>query len=611
MQLSTTPRRLLLTAVLALIPPVRAMAAVQTTTTTYTYNADGAPTAVTTQVDAQAPTTVYLTWDNFVPSAAAPTTGSVLAGNGNLRGIGPTPGGAYSSEFTYDQRNRLIRTRSGTTAAAYTYYPASAMASSTVADRDALQFFYDAAPISQVANISQPSTAAWSGYLGDMTYLSDGTEQMRCQPRKDVAGLYDPAQRSFTPITYDPYGASNSTSASAANSNSYDLAQNPFRYGGEYHDATAGLYYLRARWYLPAYQAFLQRDHGDKLHRYGYTQGNPVGNIDPSGLHSVEAGARAFLGDLHAGGNGVRGSLSRFFLGGIIGTAQIIANPAGYWHSLKHDSGGTDIFLAAGVLAEVGTTGWFGLPELPGTSAAAFGVRHLVDFTIGAGQSVASGFSGHRRFDWAAVGQGMEYTAGGMVLGREVAGIGYKPYGMTNDDLDAAVASHFQNASNHNQALVFRVRWKDNIAFTTPWMEQFHIGNYHEALMAVGHDELWMGQINMHYLDQGETYTKDVNWSRNNQHTGQPSTYLNGRTPRQYQFAGVTNLAAVKDAFISELDGAGQDLLGQRPAGARAIRAISDYHTLTNNCQQYSAYLRARIMYFRDNPMEDLSVNDN
>src|SRR5262245_59683939 len=51
-----------------------------TTKKTYQYNSDGAPTAVTTQVDGGTPSTVYLTWDNFVPSVADPTTGTVARG---------------------------------------------------------------------------------------------------------------------------------------------------------------------------------------------------------------------------------------------------------------------------------------------------------------------------------------------------------------------------------------------------------------------------------------------------------------------------------------------------------------------------------------------------
>ena len=488
---------------------------------------------------------------------------------------------------------------------------------------DSLGFYYDAAPISQVANITRPSTATWSSYLGDMTYLSDGTEQKRCQPRKDVAGVYEPAKESFSPNPYDPYGAPSSASGGTAGAavsqalkppspqalNNYDLTQNPFQFTGEYRDAASGLYYLRARWYLPTYQTFLQRDHGDKMHRYSYTAGNPIGRIDPSGLHSAEAGARTFLRDLHANGNGARGTLSRIFLGGIIGTAQIIANPSGYWHGLKHDTGGIDVFLAAGVLAEVGTSGWFGLPELPGGTAASFGARHLVDTTLGTGQSIASGFSGHRRFDWAAVGQGMEYTAGGMLSGRWAAGIGYKPYGLTTDDLDNMTASHFRNG-NADQALVFRVRYKNLPEFTTPWMEKFHIGNYHEALLAVGQDGVWMGEVNFAGKDAYATY---VYWSKERAAIDEPSTFIGtGRSTRQLQFVGAFSQQGVKDAFASELNVAGQASYRVMAEG-HGFEEMPHYNKFTNNCQQYSARIRENIMEYHRNPnlIEDINESDD
>ena len=47
---------------------------VRVTTTTYARDADGALTAVTTKVDDAPATTIYLTWDDFVPDASNPTT---------------------------------------------------------------------------------------------------------------------------------------------------------------------------------------------------------------------------------------------------------------------------------------------------------------------------------------------------------------------------------------------------------------------------------------------------------------------------------------------------------------------------------------------------------
>src|SRR5262245_55542605 len=169
----------------------RGVAAMQTTTTTYQYNADHALTAVTTTANGQS-STVYLTWDNCVPSAAAPSSCTVSAGNGNLLGIGPAPGAGYTTQFGFDQRNRLTSAAaSGAQSVAYAYHPASLMATATLASTDALAFTYDESPLPQVTNIQQASTSTWASYLGDTTYLSDGTEQVLCHPRKDVAGVYE------------------------------------------------------------------------------------------------------------------------------------------------------------------------------------------------------------------------------------------------------------------------------------------------------------------------------------------------------------------------------------------------------------------------------------
>lgn len=66
--------------------PAIAATVATTTVTTYSYDADGAPTAITMQVDGGDSSTVYLTWQNFVPDPDDPTTGSVSAADGNLAG---------------------------------------------------------------------------------------------------------------------------------------------------------------------------------------------------------------------------------------------------------------------------------------------------------------------------------------------------------------------------------------------------------------------------------------------------------------------------------------------------------------------------------------------
>jgi len=473
---------------------VRCLGATQTTTTTYQYNSDGAPTAVTTQVDGQPATTIYLTWDNFTPSAGAPTTGTVSAADGNLLGVGPSPGtSAPTTLYTYDARDRLTGcSPAGQTAVSYAYHPASSMASSTLASGDVLQFYYDATATPLMVNTVQPSTGSSASFLGPVRYLNDGTEQVLLQPRKDTAGVYNAGAQTLSSYGYQPYGASLSAAAAATSGgSSYDLAQNPFQYTGEYQDPTCSIYYLRTRWYLPAQQTFLSRDAGDPLHRYSYSAGNPIGRIDPSGLHSVEAGARTFLDRLDANRNGPGGIASRFFLGGALGIAQILANPSGYWHQLKHDTDGIDIFLGAGIAVELGTSGWGWLPDLPGSYRASFAGRHLFDSVLGVGQSLASGMSG-RRFDWAAVGQGLEYTAGGMFMGRELAGFGYKPFNLTAGDVAESVTEHFNGGRADTDILVyrvrsplFRVRGVSAPQFTSPLLEMGHLGIYHETVVGV------------------------------------------------------------------------------------------------------------------------------
>jgi hypothetical protein len=89
---SRRPHGLFSMLVAAALAAAPAAAHAKTTVHTYSYNVDGALTAVTTQVDDQAATTTYLTWDDFTPDASDPTTGTVSVGDGRLVGFGPSPG---------------------------------------------------------------------------------------------------------------------------------------------------------------------------------------------------------------------------------------------------------------------------------------------------------------------------------------------------------------------------------------------------------------------------------------------------------------------------------------------------------------------------------------
>ncbi len=599
---------------------VRCRALTQTTTTTYSYNADGAPTAVTTQVDGQAATTVYLTWDNFVPSTTNPGTGAVAAANGNLRGVGPMPGGAYTTEFRYDQRNRLRSARSGAAqAAAYAYYPASLMASSTLASADGLQFYYNAGSTPQATNILQASTATWSSYVGDMTYLSNGTEQMRCQPRKDVAGVYVPAQQTLSPNRYQPYGApasENSGTASPAVSqapkpsspqalSNYDMTLNPFQFAGEYRDAISGLYYLRARWYLPDLQTFTARDPVDSMHRYSYGGGDPIGNVDPSGLsyasfsHDIN---RAFRPLTH----GVLGYVVPLvpIVGQIVGGATLIANLPEVWHRPTGRTWLNFAFLTSSVAVE-------GIGELPvfdrlaGSSAAFYG-RTLVDTAIGGGQTVLSSYH-HGKWDVPALVQSIEYNVGGIFSARELSGIGYRPQAYTVGEVSDLATQHFSNPSNTEDALVFRVRMRLGGStwiptFTSPLLEAHTLGFYHEGLLVVGPNGYAFTDVAMRGFQTNDgrvtSFTSNLikpQFARGGDFAAswQPSAI---DVDRGFEYAGTFNRANVRSVLARGEPGLYPTVEEQRQAlRTTGVPKRSGYDFFANNCHDYVKRMIGRM----------------
>lgn len=90
---------------------------------------------------------------------------------------------------------------------------------------------------------------------------------------------------------------------------------NPFRYSGELWDETAGLQYLRARWYDPSMGRFISKDtyEGDisnplSLNLYTYVSNNPLRYIDPSGHKQMDYGPGWFPGPTSSGGGGIPSS---------------------------------------------------------------------------------------------------------------------------------------------------------------------------------------------------------------------------------------------------------------------------------------------------------------
>ncbi len=88
--------------------------------------------------------------------------------------------------------------------------------------------------------------------------------------------------------SYDAFGSSLDLQGNLLPAGSTSATD--YLYTGEQHDANAGFYYLRARYYSPGVGRFITRDtyqgsvHDPvSMHRYLYCHANPVNGIDPSG----------------------------------------------------------------------------------------------------------------------------------------------------------------------------------------------------------------------------------------------------------------------------------------------------------------------------------------
>jgi RHS repeat-associated protein len=489
-----TTRTLLIAALLA--ASVANAAATTTTTTKYQYNADGGLTAITKQAADGTTTTTYLVWDDFTPNASDPTTGTVSAANGRLVGFGSSPDD-LTTTFQFDVRDRLKSFSGGAQSETYDYHANGTMASSSTAG-DALQFYYDKSKNAQCTNIYQTGQSLWSGYLGHVRYLNDGSEQVLMKPRKDMAALYNAGQQTLAPYTYDAYGSQ----PNATPQTGYDLHDNPFQYTGEYRDPLWGGYYLRARWYDPDLPVFLSRDPEDNLNRYGYAGGNAVMNIDPSGrnfLHALGAISKE-AGKLNALLNkGWYGHLDRFFLAPVLSALQLVANPKGFWQAIKTDKDGIDLFMAAGAV-NLYAWDWIGTWATLSRSTLYLGCQASgLGISVG-GVVAASADRGFKHFNWTTFTNGLEMTGGSFFYYNLVGGFRYRH----RFDLEANQIKGLSNqlqAEESDDALIIRRRIRTKALGipmpknTGPLQEALGMGTYHEQLIAITRDNVFTTEV--------------------------------------------------------------------------------------------------------------------
>jgi RHS repeat-associated protein len=219
-------------------------------TTTYTY--DDANRL--SQVDAQA-----YTWDN----------------NGNLLSDG-------ERYYYYDPANRLTALVEGEDT---TYYLYNGQGDRIAQIEDGVQTPYI---LDLNAGLTQVLNDGMTAYVYGLDLVSQQTGIYEEYPLRDALGSVRQVTDQSSAITgsrnYEPYGSV--LSSSGEESMAYGFA-------GEWTDAS-GMQYLRARYYDPYLNQFIQADTivpnpntPWELNSYSYVGGNPINFVDPSGKTRV------------------------------------------------------------------------------------------------------------------------------------------------------------------------------------------------------------------------------------------------------------------------------------------------------------------------------------
>ena len=237
--------------------------------------------------------------------------------------------------FTYDSANRLI-TAGGHT---YTYNAEDVRIRNLCTDEDTTYTYNTNAKLSMLLMKTTDGVVTkyvyGKGLIGDEVSGAFKTYHFDC--RGSTIAITDANGNITDTLAYDTYGKCISHTGTS---------EVIFGYNGRDGVVTDdnGLIYMRARYYSPEMERFVNADiipgklsNAITLNRFAYANGNPVSNIDPFGLTTVDIfnGGEVDLDptdDYECGGSGSGGSSgygsssSGYGYSGSGGTGSIIKN---------------------------------------------------------------------------------------------------------------------------------------------------------------------------------------------------------------------------------------------------------------------------------------------
>jgi RHS repeat-associated protein len=213
--------------------------------------------------------------------------------NNRLTGIT----GSKAASFDYDANGNLTQERVNGQTTTYTYNGFNQLKNVELPDSNVQTMGYDAFGVRTYTVYQNQKTQYLTSagkvitsldYVGDVEarYVwgidlltqvqNESTYYYHHNAHSDVTQILNDQGTVVNSYTYDAFG--NTLTA-------IEGINNVFQYAGEQYDETLGKYYLRARYYDPAYGRFTQEDtyRGDGNNLYAYVRSNPLNYVDPTG----------------------------------------------------------------------------------------------------------------------------------------------------------------------------------------------------------------------------------------------------------------------------------------------------------------------------------------